>query len=219
MQSDNYSVRLARSSDFSAIMSILERDYILDEPISRSFILNRGAQPSPEILLDLKKDLEKLISTHPCLVVVSGDTLVGTLALINIASLGDPNESKEQKGALYELQTVLAAIVKDSGLFERYPEVQKVVKLRMMAIDRDHRGRGLATLLLQEAVRWAKENGIELLWSLFNSPASKGAAEKVGFQIVGRYDLLDYRDSEGRSMFAPVPEHMSYIMTYEVKKN
>lgn len=216
METPNYHVRMARKGDFGSIMSIVERDYILDEPISRSFILNRGDQLSPEEMQNMKGSLEQLALANPCLVAVNRGKVVGVLALVATKNLDNPIESTEPGGSLHELQTAVATIVKNFGLFERFPNVRKVVKLRMMAIDRDHRGQGLATLLYREAVRWATEERIDMLWSLFNSPGSRRAAEKVGFELVHEYDLLDYRDQEGRVIFAPIPEHISYMMICQV---
>lgn len=215
MSSGNYTVRLSRSADLDAIASLVERHYILEEPIARSYLSNRGDDFTQEEIQDMTANLRTLFSAYPCLVVVKDDVVVGTVILEDFNGVG---EDKSTGSSLDELNNGVMGIVRRLSLFERFPQAKKVVKLRMMTVDGEHRGRGLATLMLREAVDWARKNEVDLLWSLFNAPASLKAAEKVGFELVEKYDLVEFRDSSGKQLFGAIPERVSYAMVYRVKK-
>lgn len=209
----SYCVRVATSSDFESIMSLVERDYIMDEPITHSFLLKRGVKLSDEEFRSMKKSMESVVKSSTCLVATDVlDKIVGVVAVI----LETKNQDDDSSSALHELDLSVGSIIESSKLLEQFPRSWKIGKLRMLTTDRDHRGRGLATILLQEAVAWAANNGVDVLWSLFTASASKRAGKKVGFESVHEYDLLDYRNAEGRAVFAATPNHVTDAMICRV---
>lgn len=76
--------------------------------------------------------------------------------------------------------------------------------IAQLAVEERARGRGVATCLLEEACRLARERGYERIAALCTSPASRAAHEKVGLRVdrTLRYDTYEH---EGRRVFADVP--------------
>jgi ribosomal protein S18 acetylase RimI-like enzyme len=72
------------------------------------------------------------------------------------------------------------------------------LKVEMLAVSADHRGRGVGTRLLQEAEREALSRGCRYAWLDTMSYQAPDFYAKVGYQIAGRFE--DW-DSYGHTKF------------------
>ena len=56
-----------------------------------------------------------------------------------------------------------------------------------LSVDREHRGNGIGTALLQALIAWAPEHGISRIqaWAWVNNPRSIALYERLGFQREG----------------------------------
>jgi RimJ/RimL family protein N-acetyltransferase len=56
-----------------------------------------------------------------------------------------------------------------------------------LSVDRDHRGRGLGTALLEALVDWAPAHGVSRIqaWAWANNPRAIGLYERLGFEREG----------------------------------
>lgn len=86
-------------------------------------------------------------------------------------------------------------------LFAEFPLKRTALKLTFICVNTKYCGRGLATILVEEAVKYAENKGIGFVYALCSSPFSRKATEKNGFKKYSDFDLLNCRDNDGNAIF------------------
>lgn len=82
------------------------------------------------------------------------------------------------------------------GMFERYG-VEFVVWNFLVAVNEKHRNKGLASEMYSRIVRLLKHKKFPLAFSIFTSPFSRRAAQKVGFLEIDRLYFEELRHENG----------------------
>jgi GNAT superfamily N-acetyltransferase len=75
----------------------------------------------------------------------------------------------------------------------REPEA-RAARLRFVIVDPAWQGRGIGKRLLQAALAWCREHGVETcyLWTVEGLPASRAMYEAAGFRVVERVEDARY---------------------------
>lgn len=92
------------------------------------------------------------------------------------------------------------------GMFEKYG-VEFVVWNFMVAVSSKHRNRGLASELYKRVVELLRSKKFPLAFSIFTSPFSRRAAQKVGFVEIDRAYFNELRNETGELV---VPKGTEY---------
>lgn len=219
MKISEYIVREASNEEIPTINSLLERSFHHEDPFMYCLLAKHKNTLTQEDIRKLYEEIRKCITSlilkFSCVVVVHKET--GKIVGVNVLSVSEnpnllPSEHREinvyktksppKSQLVREYFYYVNDIIDRSDLYSKFSEARRFVELYAVAVDEEHRKRGLSTLLIKEAMNLVfKRNTADVIFGLFTSPFSKRAAEKVGLKDVMDLDLLEYRDTDGSSIF------------------
>lgn len=228
---ESYQLRDATKEDIPLINTFLENNFHPEETILNALLKNENSKinqaDSKQMIEDQRNIISAMISKFPCQVVLLRESgkIVGT----NVMTISENKNFNDHFNVDYDDVYVthkpkckllvdyfnyMNAMIDEAQLFDKvYPRARRALEFYAVAVDKDHRGKGLSTYMLQEGIICAKKNGIDLAYGLFTSSFSKRAVEKVGMKNVFELDLLKYRDSCDRIVFRDsVPHNVATVM-------
>lgn len=90
---------------------------------------------------------------------------------------------------------------------------QNVLEIRIISVDTNWRGKGIAKLLMERATEIAREYNFHVMRADCTSMFSGKLCERLGFEAVYRLNYKDYVDEDGKPVFKPIHPHTA-IITY-----
>ncbi|KAJ8667551.1 hypothetical protein QAD02_009214 [Eretmocerus hayati] len=228
LSGDKYDIREAEIHEQPLIVSFLNQHFFPHEPLLSMYL--KSAKCSDTEMLRIKDELQRIhefmIAKLPCcLVAVHRDTqkIVG-MCLLSIeirksnlnngaCDLGDSFKSRLKILSDW-FKCVLDVADEKIDFFDKFPGIEKILKVLIVTVDRNHGKKGLATNLLKEALNFARSRGIQVVGGTFTSPYSRRAAEKVGFQTYADIDSRSFRDANGKSIYTE--PHVTSIMAIQL---
>lgn len=94
---------------------------------------------------------------------------------------------------------------------------EKTIELRILSMNPEYRGRGIAKRLTEESMRIAKSRGFEVMKMCCTSEFTAKIARSLGWQEFYRLAYKDYEKvSSSQYVLKPAPphEHIYYYITY-----
>lgn len=100
----------------------------------------------------------------------------------------------------------------------RYGHFQglNVLEIRILSVDSNWRGKGIAKTLVEKAIEIGKENGFHMVRVDCSSFFSAKLCARLGFEQIYELKYTDYVDEDGNPVFCPAFPHTS-VMSY-IKK-
>lgn len=77
-------------------------------------------------------------------------------------------------------------------MFDLYPEYERALDGKILAVDASYRGLGIAGKLTTRTIEYMQEHGIPLFHVMCSSKYSARVCEKLGFDEVFSLPFLDY---------------------------
>lgn len=223
MESEGYTTRESEKSEAPAIVTFLHEHHSPEAVITNGFFAKNQERITDAEIQLMDESWNKFVSIAPSLITIHNATnqIAGAIVLLPVENSNLYSEKKlpgERSKILDELDAIFEGIYAEVDLIKSFPNVKSAMKLRSMAVHKDHRGKGLAKVLLSESVNWAKKHGFDLVHSFFTSPAAKKAALGSGFSKMLEYDLHSVKDKDGTCVFADLgPNNVTSIMALEIK--
>lgn len=93
--------------------------------------------------------------------------------------------------------------------FEKYPEIEAFVDGKILAVDPDCRGLGIAGQLTKKTIEYMKEEKLEIFQMLCTSHFSARVCEKLGFSEVFSLPFTEYVDAENKQVLCPEKPHVA----------
>lgn len=101
-------------------------------------------------------------------------------------------------------------------VFDLYPNIDCFLDGRIVSVNSDYRGHGLALKLTAKSLEYAKEHNIPLMDVMCSSYVSARVCEKMGFSAVYTLKFRDYF-VDGENPILPAEPHTAVkIMVKEV---
>ncbi|KAJ8719447.1 hypothetical protein PYW08_011622 [Mythimna loreyi] len=131
---------------------------------------------------------------------------------VSLCQRGQPHAALERLCAVTIADGLsLAAIEGDTvlgelDLFNRF-QVDKILECRIISVDENARGRGLAKELMSRSIDIAKENGFKLFKADATGAYSQRICSSLGMEIIRTVRYVDYKDSTGTPVFNVPPPH------------
>ncbi|OXU25853.1 hypothetical protein TSAR_004245 [Trichomalopsis sarcophagae] len=214
---EDYEVREATNEEIPAINSLMERSFHPEETILHCLLTKYKSTLTQDDLCQMDEDqraiIAAMVANYPCQVIVhnASSKIVGVNIMIaseNSKLVPADNRSID----VYETHPPKCRFLRDyfrhmnemidrADLFFKFPKAKRFLEFYAIAIDEDHRKKGLSTRLMREGIVFARMNKVDVVFGLFTSPFSKRAAEKVGLANVMDLDLLEYKDTDGSLLY------------------
>lgn len=103
------------------------------------------------------------------------------------------------------------------NVFDLYPNIDKYVEGKILAVDKKYRGYGIAGMLTNRTIEYLRSNNIPLFVVMCSSHYSARVCEKLNFQKVYTLNFVDYVVN-GENPIVPAEPHKSVqIYVLDVK--
>ncbi|XP_060873743.1 arylalkylamine N-acetyltransferase 1-like isoform X2 [Metopolophium dirhodum] len=122
----------------------------------------------------------------------------------------DITEDQEGSVKFKEFMTLFKKIEQESDIFERYPDVNRVMDIKVVAVNEAFRGQGVCKALFYKSKQLALENKCSMVRVDCSSHFSAGAAERLGFQCIYSLHYEEYRNKKGEVIFNTLPPHKQF---------
>lgn len=95
------------------------------------------------------------------------------------------------------------------NLFNTIPDINKFLDGKILSVNSNYRGLGIAGKLTDHTINYMKENKIPLMHVLCSSHYSARVMEKLDFEEIFRLPYTDYVDCYGKQVLVPEKPHVA----------
>ncbi|KAK9738015.1 Acetyltransferase (GNAT) family [Popillia japonica] len=200
-----YNIRTIGKEDTEKVLAFLRTFFFRDEPLNVDIKLLEDEQTCP----DLEEFSLKAIKDNVSLMAITdsgkiiGVSLNGLIER-NIAADDDDLDVTDPKFS--KILGLLNYVDKEANVFERYPDVNKMILVEILSVDGSWRGQGIAKKLMNKTRDLAREQGVKLMRVDCTSHFSAKAIARLGFECIYRLKYEDYKEN-GRAVFDPEAPH------------
>uniref|UniRef100_A0A0A9WWT0 aralkylamine N-acetyltransferase n=1 Tax=Lygus hesperus TaxID=30085 RepID=A0A0A9WWT0_LYGHE len=195
---------------YEQVIHHLRHNFFPDEPLNNSVGLCVKGEPHKElekISYETLKDELSIMAIH------TPTNQVAAVALNGILREGDIENSIEKLDSVSDekFKTIfsnLYAINKSLNLFQRY-EVDSVFECRILSVDSEFRGKGLAIQLAEKSEELARSQGFKIFKTDTTGMFSQKTLLKLGHEPILEKKYEDILSEDGERVFNTSPPHES----------
>lgn len=195
--------------DYEDVLKHLRNNFFADEPLNHSVGLCEPGQHHKDLedhsLLTLKDGLSiKAVETGTNKII--GVALNGVLKRPNCQEADQNKTSSVQDEKFKRIFDLLHSVNEELDLFNKY-RVDKLYECRMLSVDQNHRGQGIAKELLKRSIEEARSKGFKLFKQDATSFYTQKISESLGFDTVFELYYRSYLGDDGQPVFTPPAPH------------
>lgn len=201
-----YEIAIAHLEDQEDILNFLRESFFKDEPLNKFLGLINENSPR---CVDLEKFAMKDLANGLNLKAVHNGKIIGVClnGLLKRGYLENPeNELKITDEKFTKIVRLLDKTALESDVFQKFPDSDKAVTVKIISVDGAYRGQGIAKELLNKTREIAKEVGAGFVTVDCTSHFTALALKKLGFQLHYSLKYAEHRE-EGQVVFKPEPPH------------
>ncbi|XP_034108603.1 arylalkylamine N-acetyltransferase 1 isoform X1 [Drosophila albomicans] len=201
-----YTIELIKPEDHEAVLSMLKTFFFKDEPLNT--FLNLGE------CSDLEKYSMKSLSDNCSYKAVnkSGD-IIGVFinGLLKRPAATDAPPEKAADGCSHpkfkKILGLMDHVEEKFNIFDIYPNEEQILDGKILSVDTNYRGMGIAGKLTERAYEFMLANQISVYHVMCTSHYSAVVMEKLGFHEVFNMQFADYK-KDGEVVFKPAAPHV-----------
>nr|XP_012215337.1 PREDICTED: dopamine N-acetyltransferase [Linepithema humile] len=182
----------------------LRWNFFADEPLNNAVGLCAKGESQLELerhcLLTLKQGYSRML--------VDKKGAIAGMALNGILKKGEREETERRLSELDDdkFKTIFGLLYKVNDkidLFEKY-DVDKLFECRILSVDENYRGKGLASILMADSVETARNAGFKVCKADATGAYSQKVCLKHGFQVEAEIPYVELDKS-----IRPAPPHQA----------
>lgn len=100
--------------------------------------------------------------------------------------------------------------------FNLYPDIDKVLDAKILSVNSNYRGYGIAGKLMEKTMQYMRENEIKVIQVLCSSHFSARVCEKMGFKKVYILPFIDYIVNGENPILPAEPHKAIQILVQEI---
>ncbi|XP_022182153.1 dopamine N-acetyltransferase-like [Myzus persicae] len=194
-------------NDKEIVQNSLRQYFFRDEPLSASL----GLIEEKESLTEFENFCVDLIKYGVSFMAISAETGEMMGAALNstvcrsdeIKKYGDENKSSKYN----DIMVVLDKAGRETNVFGQYPNVDRMMELKIITVNEEYRGLGICKALINKSKELALELGYQIMYVECSSHFTAKAVESCGFQCIYSLRYLDYVNKQGEVVFKTKPPH------------
>ncbi|XP_025423942.1 dopamine N-acetyltransferase-like isoform X2 [Sipha flava] len=207
----SYSIVPITANDKQTVANFLKKFFFRDEP------LNVAIQLLEEI--DSATKLEKYCIGYlkygmTFMAVSQAGDIMGVI-LNNIMHRNEEEEEEEDDEddncndnlKFKEIVVLLDKIKKEADVFEQYPNVNRILEIKIVTVNEAYRGQGVCKALVDKTKDYALKMGCQMIYVECTSHFSAKAVERLGFQCIYSLAYTDYVNEQGEMVFKTQSPH------------
>ncbi|XP_018782683.1 PREDICTED: dopamine N-acetyltransferase isoform X2 [Bactrocera latifrons] len=202
-----YTVELITEKDKEAVLAMLRKFFFKDEPLNKFLDLGE-CKELEEYTLKCVKDNCSFKAVHN-----NGD-LIG-IFLNGLLKRPPPSAQLSEKAAdscqhakFKKILALFDRIEENFNIFDLYPDIDVMVDGKILSVNSEYRGLGIAGYLTERTLEYMKEHNIPVMHVLCSSHYSARVMEKLGFHEVYRLNYSDYKVND-EVVFTPAEPHVA----------
>jgi len=206
-----YSIVPTTAEDKQVIIAFLRKFFFRDEPL----ILSIDMQEDVDSLSKLENYCFNFVDNGLGFKAVTpnGD-LMGVIlsSIVCKKERGETNESENKtkdNTKFKDIVTLLDKVEREADVFGKYPNVNRVIDIKIVSVDESFRGQGVCKALIDKTIELASEKECQMVYVECSSYFSAKAAERLGFECIYTLYFRDYVDENGEIIFKTPPPHDS----------
>ncbi|KAG9430497.1 dopamine N-acetyltransferase-like isoform X1 [Apis mellifera carnica] len=214
----DYHIQMITKDDKLRILKFLRRFFFRDEPLNHSIELIPESEDSTCLELEEYCSMSSFENNLSLMAVSTNGAIIGVI--LN-GKMDPPNDEEPEyittcenakfKKILRLLNYVDRNVNRD-GKFRGL----NILEIRIMSVDSNWRGKGVAKALVEKTLEIGKEKGLHICRVDCSSYFSGKLCARLGFEQIYELNYADYVDEDGNPIFSPALPHTA-IVTY-IKK-
>lgn len=100
--------------------------------------------------------------------------------------------------------------------FDLYPDIDKFLDAKILSVNSNYRGYGIAGKLMEHTMNYMRENQITVIQVLCSSHFSARVCEKMGFKKVFTLPFIDYKVNGENPILPAEPHKAIQILVQEI---
>lgn len=215
MSEPSYTIVPVTTEDTERVLDHLRRFFFRQEPLN--VYIKLLGESGNETCAELENYCVETILEGLSLMALSATGKVVGVSLNGSHEPGHLDEMQENADncpnpRFRKILQLLVAVERGSEVFSKFPDVDRLVEVRILSVDTAVRGRGIAKALLEKSRELAKEKGYPLFRVDCTSHFSALAVARLGLECVFTMRYEDYCQN-GEPVFRPEPPH-NEVKTY-----
>ncbi|XP_036142829.1 dopamine N-acetyltransferase isoform X2 [Monomorium pharaonis] len=214
----DYHIEIINKDDKLRVLKFLRRFFFRDEPLNKSIQLIPEGEDSTCVELEEYCSNSSLENNLSLMAVSTSGTIVGVLLNGKMGPLSDeePEYIRLCKNAKFKkILKLLHHLDKGVNMVGQFRD-SNVLEVRIVSVDINWRGKGIAKTLIEKAGEIAKQQGFHYLRADCTSLFSAKICERLGFEQIYKINYSDYVDEDGKPIFSPASPHLA-AATYAKK--
>ncbi|XP_030379357.1 dopamine N-acetyltransferase isoform X2 [Scaptodrosophila lebanonensis] len=201
-----YTIELVRPEDGDQVVAMLKKFFFKDEPLNTFLDLGECKE--------LEKYSLKSITDNCSYKAVNKNGEIIGVYLNGLMRRPTSSESNSEKAAdscehpkFKKILALMDHVEEQFSIFDLYPNEEVILDGKIVSVDSNYRGMGIAGRLTERAYEYMRENNISVYHVLCSSHYSARVMEKLGFHEVYNMNYADYKP-EGEVIFKPALPHV-----------
>ncbi|XP_012228663.1 arylalkylamine N-acetyltransferase 1-like isoform X2 [Linepithema humile] len=214
----DYHVEIINKDDKLRVLKFLRRYFFRDEPLNQSIQLIPEGEDSTCLELEDYCSHASLENNLSLMAVSTSGAIIGVLlnGKMDPPSCEESEYIRSCKNAKFKkILRLLHYIDKNVNADGQFRD-SNVLEIRIISVDTNWRGKGVAKILIEKTIEIAKEQGFHYVRADCTSLFSGKLCARFGFDAIYKLSYTDYVDENGKPIFSPALPHTAAI-TY-VKK-
>lgn len=201
---DEIEIRRLSSADYNEVYALMMTAFLPDEPMNRAVGLS--VRDSHELFCEFIDDA--LRDGISFVAINSKKRIVGFRLneIMQRDSMAHPPIPIQYPQRMMFLVNLLGEL--SSGFFDLVPEsMKKVLKLLVIAVDRDFRGAGVARKLMDATIKLAREENFDAILTTATAIRTQTLFTHMGFETLRVIQYDGYTASNGELIFQKIAEN------------
>ncbi|XP_022918295.2 arylalkylamine N-acetyltransferase 1-like [Onthophagus taurus] len=198
-----FQLRVIKKEESEKVLDFLRTFFFRDEPLNVDVKLLDGEKTCKELEEYSMKALKDNVSV---MAITDSGKIIG-VCLNGIINKNDGKEEFIVKDPKFsKITNLLSYVDKMADVFGKYPDIDKMISVDILSVDKSWRGQGIAKKLMNKTRELAREQDFKLMRCDCSSHFSAKAIARLGFQCIYSLKYEDYK-KEGRPVFNPEHPH------------
>ncbi|XP_013104210.1 arylalkylamine N-acetyltransferase 1 isoform X2 [Stomoxys calcitrans] len=201
-----YTVELVTHADAEAVLEMLKTFFFKDEPLNTYLELGECKDLEEYSVKCIKDGCSfKAVTKTGEIIGVFLNALMQRPAA---DAVFEPSADSCDHPKFRKILQLMDYIEADFNVFDLYPGVNTILDGKIVSVNTNYRGLGIAGRLTERTLDYMRENNIPVMHVMCSSHYSARVMEKQGFHEVYRLNYADYKVN-GEVVLKPAPPHLA----------
>ncbi|XP_050445994.1 arylalkylamine N-acetyltransferase 1-like isoform X2 [Cataglyphis hispanica] len=209
----DYHIEIINKDDKLRVLKFLRRFFFRDEPLNQSIQLIPEGEDSTCVELEDYCSHSSFENNLSLMAVTTSGAIIG----VQLNGKTDPPSDEEpeyikscKNPKFKKILKLLHHIDKSVNVNGQFRDLN-VLEIKILSVNTNWRGKGIAKALIEKAMEIAKEQGFHYARADCSSFFSGKLCARLGFDAIYKLNYNDYVDEEGKPIFSPASPHTAIV--------